>query len=356
MKFAIAVNMDRVDPKQPMGEVVANCLELVTMADQGGFEVAWAAEHHGVELTVGPNPFQQLVHWGHHTSHIRLGTGVIVAPYWHPIRVAGEAGLADLYTDGRIELGFGRGAFQYEFNRMANGIAQVDGGTYLREMVPLLKALWAGDVEHEGECWSFPKATALPKPIQSPHPPLWVAARGEDTFDFAMQYDMDIMSTPLGKPFSEVEDLARKYREAVAAYPDRRRPRFMVMRRGCVYAEKQQRRTIVEASYAYERRFDGLFSTDGTVIEGFPQPMPDPFSGAQREARLEANHDAMLFGTPDEVVEKLAGYRDVGVDLFCLNVSFDLPQAIARRSLELFITEVMPHFREERSAPLADAG
>ena len=353
MKFAIAINMSRVDGAQAMGGVIANALELVKMADEGGFESAWAAEHHAVELTVGPNPFQQLVHWGHHTSRIRLGTAVLAAPYWHPIRVAGEAGLADLYTDGRIELGLGRGAFQYEFNRMASGVDQVDGGTYLREMVPLLKALWAGDVAHDGQCWSFPKSTALPKPLQSPHPPLWVAARGPETFDFAMLNEMGIMSTPLGKPFSEVEDLARKFRQALAAHPDRPRPRFMVMRRGCVYDDAASRRTIVEASYAYERRFHGLFSTDGTVINGFPQPLPDPFSGDEREARLDANHEAMLFGTPDEVVAKLEGYRDLDVDVFLLNVSFDLPHATVRRSLELFITEVMPHF--EARAPATRA-
>ena len=76
-------------------QVVRQMLELVRLAELGGFEIAWAAEHHTIELMAGPNPFTILMHWAAHTSRIRLGTAVVVAPYWHPIRVAGEAALFD---------------------------------------------------------------------------------------------------------------------------------------------------------------------------------------------------------------------------------------------------------------------
>src|SRR5271156_5351449 len=127
--------MERLDASQDMQDVVRESLELVTLADQGGFEVAWAAEHHTIELTLGPNPFTILMHWAAHPSRIRLGTAVVVAPYWHPIRLAGEAALFDIFSDGRLELGLGRGAFQYEFDRMAGGIDQRDGGKHLLEML-----------------------------------------------------------------------------------------------------------------------------------------------------------------------------------------------------------------------------
>ena len=86
--------------------------ELVQLAEQGGFEIAWAAEHHTIELMAGPNPFTFLMDWAAHTWRIRLGTAVVGAPYWHPIRVAGEAALVDLYSDGRLELGLGRGSMR----------------------------------------------------------------------------------------------------------------------------------------------------------------------------------------------------------------------------------------------------
>src|SRR5258708_16677482 len=116
--------MERYHPETDMRAVAADALALVRLAEQGGFEIAWAAEHHTVELLVAPNPFTLLTHWAAHTSTIRLGTAVVVAPYWHPIRVAGEAALLDLLSGGRLELGISRGAFQYEFDRMAGGIPQ----------------------------------------------------------------------------------------------------------------------------------------------------------------------------------------------------------------------------------------
>lgn len=356
MRFAISVNMQRVDPATPMRRVVDETLELVRMADQGGFDIAWAAEHHGVELTVAPNPFLQLTHWAENTARIRLGPAVVVAPYWHPLRLAGEAGLFDLYSDGRLELGIGRGAFQYEFDRMANGIPQVEGGAHLREMVPLLKRLWAGDVEYRGEHWSLPRVTALPKPVQQPHPPIWVACRGPETFRWAMENGLEIMCTPLSKPFEEVADLARKYRETLASMPAIARPRLLVLRRTCVYERPEQWREIAETEYGYSRRFAGLFQTSGNVTEGFPEPLPDEDAGT-REERLRQIHQAMMFGTPEEVVERLRAYEALGFDYFCYGANFDLPHAQARRSLELFIEEVMPHFQARARTPAAaDAG
>ena len=138
---------------------------------------AWAAEHHGLEFWHAPNPLTILTDWAARTTRIRLGVGVAVAPYWHPLRLAGEAGLVDIYSDGRLELGISRGAFNFEFARMANGITPEEGRSHVFEMVPLLKKLWAGDVEHRGKHWSFPTVTSAPKPLQKPHPPLWLAAR-----------------------------------------------------------------------------------------------------------------------------------------------------------------------------------
>ncbi len=76
---------------------------------------------------------------------------------------------------------------------MAGGIDQREGGRYLREMLPVLRhGLWQGDFEHHGEIWRFPRATSVPKPLQNPHPPIWVAARDPDTFAWAMTSEAPI--------------------------------------------------------------------------------------------------------------------------------------------------------------------
>ena len=78
MKFQLAVNLERMDASLDMREVARHTLEMVQMAEDGGFNIAWAAEHHALEMTIAPDPFQILTWWGAHTSKIRLGTAVAV--------------------------------------------------------------------------------------------------------------------------------------------------------------------------------------------------------------------------------------------------------------------------------------
>ncbi len=94
MKFQLAINMERLAPDLDMTDVERHTLEMVQMADEGGFAIAWAAEHHALEMTIAPNPFQILTWWAAHTSRIRLGSAVVVAAYWHPIKAAGGSSSA----------------------------------------------------------------------------------------------------------------------------------------------------------------------------------------------------------------------------------------------------------------------
>ena len=344
MQFSISVNMARTAPSQDVRQVVRQMLELVRLAESGGFEIAWAAEHHTIELMAGPNPFTILMHWAAHTSRIRLGTAVVVAPYWHPIRVAGEAALFDIYSDGRLELGLGRGAFQYEFDRMAGGIDQREGGRYLREMLPVLHGLWQGDIEHHGDIWQFPRATSVPKPLQAPHPPIWVAARDPETFAWAIAAGANIMATPLSRPHAEVAILGRRFADTLAKFPGIRRPRFLMLRRTCVYPRQGDWFVPVQVSVEHNRQFENLFRNVGTVNEGFPEPAAWEQLANRDDYKPEAIRDSMMFGTPEQVVATLREYQAAGVDQFCYGASFGLPHDMALRSLELFITEVMPHF------------
>ena len=193
MKFQLAINLERLDDNLDMRDVAAHTIDMVQMAEDGGFTIAWAAEHHALEMTIAPNPFQILTWWAGHTSTIRLGSAVAVAAYWNPINLAGEAAFIDLISGGRLEFGIGSGAYQREFDRMAPGLKQSDAWRYMNEMLPVIKALWAGDYEHDGEFWSFPKSTSVPKPLQQPHPPIWVAARAPITFDYSVVNNCNIM-------------------------------------------------------------------------------------------------------------------------------------------------------------------
>ena len=355
VKFSISISLERFDPKSDMRRVAAQALELVQIAEQGGFEIAWTPEHHTIEFTIAPNPFTILTHWAAHTKTIRLGTAVVVAPYWHPIRVAGEAALCDVLSNGRLEFGIGRGAYQFEFDRMAGGIPQAEGGAFMREMLPILKALWQGDYEHRGRYWSFPLATAVPKPVQKPHPPIWVAARDVDTFDWAIKQGANIQATPLSRPNSEVEALGKRLSEVLAANLRRSRPRFLMLRRTCVYEDPDEWVTPVRASIEYGRHFENLFKNIGVVRNGFPEPVDVAVIANRSEYEPTFIRENMMFGTPEEVIRKIEFYGSCGVDNYCYGASFGLPFDVQRRSLQLFISKVMPHFRGRGSTPRQSA-
>jgi alkanesulfonate monooxygenase SsuD/methylene tetrahydromethanopterin reductase-like flavin-dependent oxidoreductase (luciferase family) len=74
---------------------------------------------------------------------------------------------------------------------------QQEGVAFMKELVPAVQKLWAGDYAHDGHYWKFPLATSVPKPLQQPHPPIWVAARDPGTFDWAVGIGANILSTPL---------------------------------------------------------------------------------------------------------------------------------------------------------------
>ena len=344
MKFHLAINMERMAPTTEMRDVARHTLEMVQMADRAGFEIAWAAEHHALEMTIAPNPFQILTWWAAHTERIRLGTAVAVAAYWHPINLAGEAALLDLYSGGRLEFGIGSGAYQREFDRMHPGLKQSDAWRYMNEMLPVVKALWSGDTAHEGEFWSFPTATSVPKPLQQPHPPVWIAARAPITYDYAVKNGCKIMAWPLTRPMSEVEAYKGRLDDAMAANPGAARPEFAMMRHTAVYEDATDWMVPVEAAQLQLSQFETLFKNLGDVVDGFPKKAELGALANRAEFDPKMLSENLMFGTPDQVIEKLRLYQDLGVDAFIYYASLGLGMAEQKRSLELFAEEVMPAF------------
>jgi len=344
MKFQLAINLERMDAEIGMEEVARHTLEMVQMADAGGFNIVWSAEHHALEMTIAPDPFQLLAWWGAHTNRIRLGTAVVAAPYWHPIKLAGEAAMADLISGGRLEFGIGSGAYQREFDRMFPGLKQSDSWQYMQEMLPAVLKLWEGDYAHEGKFWNFPTSTSVPKPLQKPHPPIWVAARAPITYDFSVKNGCHIMSWPLTRDMSEAELYKSRLDEAMANNPGKAKPIFAMMRHTAVYDRKEEWEVPVQAVQRVLGQFENLFKNLGDVKDGFPKQIPLNELANRTEYDPQMLSKNLMFGTPDEVIAKLKPYQALGVDEFIYYASMGLGLKEQKRSLELFIKEVMPAF------------
>ena len=344
MKFQLAVNLERMDDASDMSDVARHTLDMVQMAEEAGFSIVWAAEHHALEMTIAPNPFLTLSWWASETSHVRLGTAVATAAYWHPIRLAGEAAFLDLISGGRLEFGIGSGAYQREFDRMRPGLKQSDAWRYMQEMLPVVRALWKGDYAHDGEFWQFPASTSCPKPIQT-EVPVWVAARSPVTYAYALRERCHVTSWPLTRPFSEAELYKRHLDEAVAKADNGFRPKFAMMRHAAVYDTEAARQRALDAIRLVLGQFENLFRNAGDVTNGFPAQIPlEELAGREQydPTMLEEN---LLFGTPDEVVAKLKRYEALGVDEFIYYASMGLDREAQKRSMKLFCNEVMQAFK-----------
>ena len=186
VKFSLFVHMEKTNSSQSYAQLYNEFLSLCKIADDGGMHAIWTGEHHCMDFTIAPNPFLTISDLANKLKHVRLGTGTIIAPFWHPIKLAGESAMTDLITSGRLELGIARGAYSFEYERLMPGMDAWEAGQRLREIIPAIRELWKGDYSHEGEFYSFPKSTSTPKPFQQNGPPIWVAARDPNSHEFAI--------------------------------------------------------------------------------------------------------------------------------------------------------------------------
>jgi alkanesulfonate monooxygenase SsuD/methylene tetrahydromethanopterin reductase-like flavin-dependent oxidoreductase (luciferase family) len=218
----------------------------------------------------------------------------------------------------------------------------------MQEMLPVLKRLWHGDYEHKGTYWSFPPSTSVPKPLQKPHPPLWVAARDQGSYDWAIANGCSIMSWALARPFSEVEEYKRRFESALTKAPQVKPPRFLTMRYTAVYDRPEQWEVPVRSAQRQSAQFENLFKELGPVTNGFPAEIDLTSLANRAEYEPQMLRQNLMFGTPGEVIAKLRPYEALGIDGFLYCASFGLPMQEQKRSLRLFIDEVMPAFAERR--------
>ena len=346
MRFSLFIHMERYDEQLTHEEHFKNLVELTLLAEAGGFSTVWIGEHHSMEYTVSPNPMPQLAYLAARTTKIRLGAGTIIAPFWNPIRAAGETALLDVISGGRAELGVARGAYQFEFDRMTNGLSAADGGQHMQEIVETVGKLWDGDYAHEGKVFSFPTSTSVPKPVQK-NPPVWVAARSPESHDFAVANGCNVMVTPLMKGDEEVADLMNKFETAIANHPEvTKRPDIMVLRHTHVHAESDPEgwRVGAEGIQKFYRTFDAWFGNKTTPVNGFLEPSPLEKFAERPEFTVDALHKSAMIGTPAEVIERLREYEALGVTEYSFWCDNSLSHEEKKRSLELFIAEVVPAF------------
>ena len=344
MKFSLFVHMERVSADEPQQRLYEEMLELGQIADDNGMHAIWTGEHHGMDFTIAPNPFLNLVDLARRTKNVRLGTGNVVAPFWHPIRLAGEAAMADIIMDGRLDLGIARGAYTFEYDRMSPGLDAWNAGQKMRELIPAIKGLWAGDYEHNGEHWQFPKTTSAPKPVQQPFPPIWVAARDPNSHDFAVANGCNVQVTPLHLGDEEVVSLMERFNTACAAHPEVPRPKIMVLRHTYVADSEADAQQGAEELNLFYNYFGAWFLNKRPISQGLIQTLTPEEVAAHPFYSAAAMRKNNIVGEAPEVIARIKSYEDMGYDEFSLWIDSGMSFARKKASLTRFVQDVMPAF------------
>ena len=344
MEFSLFAHMERMSPDQSHEDLNNEFIELCKMADDGGMRAIWTGEHHGMDFTITPNPLLALVNIANHTKNLRLGTGTVIAPFWHPIKLAGEVASADLITGGRIELGIARGAYSYEYERLMPGMDAWEAGQRMREMAPLIPKLWQGDCAHEGEFFSFPATTSAPKPVQKDGPPIWIAARDPNSHEFGVHNGFNIQVTPLWQGIEEIETLMGRFNAACDSY-DGPRPKVMLLHHtyvGADEADVAQAAKEISKWYCY---FGAWFQNKRPVKQGLIQELTDEEMAANTLMAPENLRRDLTMGTAQDVIDQIKRYEDLGYDEYSFWIDSGMSFERKRDSLARFINDVMPAFQ-----------
>ena len=197
MKLGLAYEMQR--PMLDDHAVIEETIEQCVLADQVGFDYVWFVEHHFLTgFSMSPCPEVIFGALSKLTKRIRLGFGVVILPYHHPIRVAERVAMVDHLSNGRVDFGTGRSA-PYEQTGM--GIDPRDTREMWEESLTMVPKIWEkGLFSWEGTFWRVPPREVLPKPFQKPHPPIWVAAMQPSTYQLAAEKGIGVMALGVSAP------------------------------------------------------------------------------------------------------------------------------------------------------------
>ena len=344
MKFSLFIHMERVSAEEEQKRLYDEMIALCRIADEGGMHAIWTGEHHGMNFTIAPNPLLNLVDLAHRTKNVRLGTGTVIAPFWHPIRLAGEVAMADIITGGRLELGIARGAYSFEYERLMPGLDAWGAGGRMRELIPAIKGLWQGNYAHEGEYWQFPETTSSPMPVQNPHPPIWVAARDPNSHEFAVSQGCNVQVTPLHLDDEEVQSLMDRFNAACARFPDIARPKIMVLRHTYVADSEADAQQGAEELNMFYNYFGAWFKNERPVSMGLIKTLTPEEVAAHPFYSADAMRRNQIVGEAPEVIERVRSYEEMGYDEFSFWIDSGMSFERKKASLERFIRDVMPAF------------
>jgi alkanesulfonate monooxygenase SsuD/methylene tetrahydromethanopterin reductase-like flavin-dependent oxidoreductase (luciferase family) len=308
-------------------DVFARALERIEIMDRGGFDAVWLAEHHFTTFSVCPSVHMLGTLAAARTKRLRIGTAVSLAALYHPLRLAEEVALLDMLSGGRVNWGAGRGFAHSEFN--AFGIPPQESTERFHEAVDIVLKAWTDDkLSFEGKYFRFDNVEVLPKPLQKPHPPVWMAATSEPAVDWAASRGFSILMDPHAS-MAEIGAKRRRYTERLAAAGYSDKGRDIPMARLIALAP-----TMAAAEEIARRGAQWLIDAYAGPQHQKSVQAPRTYGG--KEPTQYYVDDVILHGTPQSVVEQIARLREE------IGLNYLMCAPLSRETFRLLADEVVP--------------
>lgn len=355
MEFGIQFFPDVGPNERSAKDYFDDCLRLVELCDPLGYTSVRTVEHYFHPYGgYSPNPIVFLTAASQRSKKARLVTGAVLPVFNHPLKVAGEIGMLDAISGGRLDAGFARAFLPHEFHRF--GISLDESVARFDEGVEQIRRLLAEEnVTSEGRFHSFKNVTSLPRPTQRPHPPLWTAAfTTEDSFVKAGKAGRSVMAIPMGG--GKMKELINTYRGAwkSAGHPGQGR----IMLAFHMFCSESRADAIRVARDPLTRYLKSLVDaasdwTSGTTSKDYANygKMIAQLDKETFESQMASG--SAWVGTPSELVDQIAAYDESvgGIEMASMQVNFNtIPYAEAARSMRLFAEKVMSKLPKKPAA------
>lgn len=323
--------------RRPSPDLYRTILDQIVRAEELGYDNVWLTEHHFTEDGYNPSLLPTAAAVAARTRRIRIGTFVLLLPFQHPVRVAEDATCVDILSGGRFDLGVGQGYSHHEFEALC--MSRKERSARFAEGIELVTRLWTEPrVTFDGRFTQVKDLVLSPRPVQQPHPPLWIGARTEKATRRAAALGWNLMATlgPDPAPWY-LAALAEKGRDPAA---------YSIAQLRMVYVAETEDRAWQDV----EQHIFEMMRYYGEILgEANDAPGDDRMWTIERpeDIRRSGFGRAVMIGTPEQVGRKLERFRrEYRCTHFIMGTQLPgLDPAKGTRSLELFARELMPSFR-----------
>jgi alkanesulfonate monooxygenase SsuD/methylene tetrahydromethanopterin reductase-like flavin-dependent oxidoreductase (luciferase family) len=325
--------------KRPAGEIYEQRLKVLEYADEAGFFCYHLAEHHVTPHSLAPSPGLFLSAAAQRTSRIRLGPLVYLLPLYNPLRLLQEICMLDHLSQGRLELGIGRGSSPFELVPY-NISADENRHIFLETLDILITGFTHEVLSYEGKYFSYRDVRLWMHPLQQPYPPLWYPTYNRESIPWVAQHGLNTAS--IFSPSSEARPQFDFYKEVWQQHqsePDRLNSHVSVPKLGLVrhvYVAPTDRQAEQEARAAFAAWFHNinfLWAQAGSksldLLSSFD---------------LLKSNEVIIAGSPLTVQRQVnRAIKETGSNYFCCIFAFgDLSYDQVMASMRLFVQEVMP--------------